>query len=272
MGQGAAKPDAPGAAGAGGYGSGPAMGASKEPTNKVQFAASQLGGVPGASAYHSSIIVDGTEYSFSDGGIFSASGTESHKQMSQQNQQQKGQPLPAPEVIDMGMSHYTGSMMKAALERHFMAGSYDFLRKNCNSFADCALFYLLQKRIDKKYRALDRLGASNPSIVAAFSGGQYTANPKAEGFDVDKLCDELDPKKKWDMPGQSLGGKTADSAEAMRAARLARLGGGGGGGGSASSQPAPPAAPPAAAAPAAAAPVAAAPAAAGAQSMREDTH
>jgi hypothetical protein len=194
-----------------------------------------LGGVPGATAYHSSIVVNGDEYSFSDGGIFFGQNLESHRQMGQQ-QEQKGQPASKPEVIDMGFSHYTGSMLKAALERHFLPGTYDFLRKNCNSFADCALFYLLQKRIDKKYRALDRLGASNPGMIAAVSGGQYTPNPKADGFDVDKLCAELDPTKKWDMPGQAIGGgQAATSAEAMRAARLARLGGSGGAGGAGSS-------------------------------------
>merc|ERR1719498_1710664 len=169
------------------------------------------------------------EYSFSDGGIFCAQGLESHRQMSQQQQQKTGQPLPQPEVFDMGFSHYTGSMLKASLERHFLPGTYDFIRKNCNSFADCALFYLIQKRIDKKYRALDRIGANNPGMIAAVSGGQYSPNPKADGFDCDKLCAELDPAKKWDMPGETVGGgQVAQSAEAMRAARLARLGGGGG--------------------------------------------
>jgi len=230
MGAKASQEGAPdGSANAGGYGGSGFGGASKEPMNKVQFAAVQLGGVPGAAAYHSSIIVNDMEFSFSDGGIQCADGLESHKQMSKQNEQKSGQPLPAPEVFDMGFSHYTGSMMKAALERHFQTGSYDFLRKNCNSFADCALFYLVQKRIDSKYRRLEQLGAKNPGIIASISGGQYTPNAKADGFDVDKLCQELDPAKKWDMPGQSLGGTNANSAEAMRAARLARLGGGGGG-------------------------------------------
>lgn len=212
---------------AGGYGRGPGMGQTREPTNEVQFVASALGGVPGATAYHSSVVVNGTEYSFSDGGIFTCQGLESHKQMSQQQQQKSGQALAAPEVIDMGLSHYTGSQMKAALERHFLPGTYDFLRKNCNSFADCAIYYLLQKRIDGKYRRLEQIGAKNPSMIGAVSGGQYAPNPKAEGFDCDKLCDELNPDKKWNMPGQATGGQTANSAEAMRAARLARLGGGG---------------------------------------------
>mmetsp|Transcript_11396 Transcript_11396/g.27405 ORF Transcript_11396/g.27405 Transcript_11396/m.27405 type:complete len:248 (-) Transcript_11396:131-874(-) len=190
--------------------------------NQVQLAVSPLGGVPGATAYHSSVIVNGDEYFFSDGGISFGSGLQSHK--NPQNPDSK------PEVFDMGMSPYTGTQMKSALERFFHSGTYDLLRKNCNSFSDCALFYLLHKRLDKKYRAMEKLGASAMGIVQAASGGQYQPNPKAEGFDVEKVCDEIDPDKVWKTPGQATGGATVNSAEAMRAARLAKLGAGPGAG------------------------------------------
>ena len=87
---------------------------------------------------------------------------------------------------------------------------------------------------------------------------------QAEGFDVEKVCDEIDPDKVWKTPGQAYcvvqlqpsqlrkrrylqatGGATVSSAEAgemscclrfparllqaMRAARLAKLGGPGAG-------------------------------------------
>ncbi|CAE7707605.1 unnamed protein product [Symbiodinium pilosum] len=198
--------------------------------NQVQLAVSPLGGVPGATAYHSSVIVNGDEYFFSDAGISFGSGLLSHK--NPQNPDSK------PEVFDMGMSPYTGTQMKAALERFFHSGTYDLLRKNCNSFSDCALFYLLHKRIDKKYRAMEKLGASAMGIVQAASGGQYQPNPKADGFDVEKVCEEIDPDKVWKTPGQATGGATVTSAEAMRAARLARLGGPAGGGYAAEGQPA----------------------------------
>lgn len=211
--------DANAAAGAPGSGFGQGSGMSttaRVPTNKVQLAVSVLGGVPGATAYHSSITVNGEEFFFSDGGIAAAgTGLPSHKQA--QN---------PPEVIDMGMSHYSGSQLKAALDRHFLPGTYDLLRKNCNSFSDCALFYLLQKRLDKKYRSLERLGAANMGLVSAVSGGNYTPNPKVDNFDLEKLVVELDPEKVWTTPGQATGGTTVTSAEAMRAARLARLTGG----------------------------------------------
>ncbi|CAE7539578.1 unnamed protein product [Symbiodinium necroappetens] len=75
----------------------------------------------------------------------------------------------------------------------------------------------------------DAEGASAMGIVQAASGGQYQPNPKAEGFDVEKVCDEIDPDKVWKTPGQATGGATVSSAEAMRAARLAKLGGPGAG-------------------------------------------
>eukprot|EP00747_Dinoflagellata_sp_TGD_P165938 gnl/TRDRNA2_/TRDRNA2_187990_c0_seq1.p1 gnl/TRDRNA2_/TRDRNA2_187990_c0~~gnl/TRDRNA2_/TRDRNA2_187990_c0_seq1.p1 ORF type:complete len:281 (+),score=52.49 gnl/TRDRNA2_/TRDRNA2_187990_c0_seq1:96-845(+) len=184
-------------------------------TNKVQIAVSVLGGMPGATAYHSSIVVNDEEYFFSDGGIASTKGLQSHK--NPQN------PNSVPEVIDMGFSRYSGTSLKNALEKHFLPGTYDLLRKNCNSFTDTALFYLLHQRIDKKYRSLELLGAKYPNLVTQVSGGQYTPNPKAADFDVEKLCQDIDPDKVWTTPGQATGGVTANSAEAMRAARLARF-------------------------------------------------
>mmetsp|Transcript_15533 Transcript_15533/g.27576 ORF Transcript_15533/g.27576 Transcript_15533/m.27576 type:complete len:221 (+) Transcript_15533:424-1086(+) len=209
---------APGAAPAAGGGTGDAtssFGKGRPANNSVQLAVSVLGGVPGATAYHSSVVVNGEEYFFSDGGVASTSDLLSHK--NPQNADSK------PQVMDMGMSPYTGSQMKAALERFFLNGTYDLLRKNCNSFSDCALWYLLHSRMDKKYRSLEKLGASAMGIVQAASGGKYAPNPKAEGFDVEKICAEIDPDKIWLTPGQAVGGETAGSAEAMRAARLARF-------------------------------------------------
>mmetsp|Transcript_90104 Transcript_90104/g.176411 ORF Transcript_90104/g.176411 Transcript_90104/m.176411 type:complete len:261 (-) Transcript_90104:174-956(-) len=192
-------------------------------SNKVELAVSVLGGVsiPGLTAYHSSVVVNGEEFFFSDAGISADRNMMSHK--NPQN------PKSTPTIIDMGMSQYSGSQLKAALERYFLPGTYDLLRKNCNSFSDCAMWYLTQKRIDSKYRALEKMGASMQSAVTAASGGEYKPNPKAEGFDVEVVCKEIDPEKVWTTPGQATGGApAATSVEAMRAARLARLGGGGG--------------------------------------------
>jgi len=218
----------------GGYGyDAQAMGKQPVATNEVQLAVSPLGGVPGAQAWHSSVIINGDEFSFSDGGIAVARGTDSHDAMAKQNNASTQVQIKT-EVFDMGMSPYSGSQVRAALQTYFQPGTYDLLRKNCNSFSDAALFYLLKKRIDRKYRQLEMIGARNPQIIAAMSGNGYQPNAKCDNFDLEKVIKESDPETRWDMPGEATGGQVATSAEAMRAARLARLGGGGGGGGSSS--------------------------------------
>merc|ERR1711971_647024 len=113
--------------------------------------------------------------------------------------------------------------MRSALQRYFVSGTYDLLRKNCNSFSDCALFYLVHKRLPKKYRSMEQLGSAFSGIVQGASGGQYTPNPKAADFDLEKVILEIDPEKVWKTPGHATGGTTVTSAEAMRDARLAAL-------------------------------------------------
>lgn len=186
-------------------------------TNKVQLAVSVLGGMPGATAYHSSVVINGEEYFFSDAGIQSTTGLQSHKIPQK--------PDSVPEVIDMGMSIYSGSQVKAQLSEHFKPGTYDLLRKNCNSFSDCALFLLVNKRVDSKYRALEKLGEKNMGLVQAASGGNYKPNPLTDGFDLEAIVANLDPEKVWKTPGQATGGApAAASAADLRAARLARFG------------------------------------------------
>eukprot|EP00927_Polykrikos_kofoidii_P009689 TRINITY_DN14054_c0_g1_i3.p1 TRINITY_DN14054_c0_g1~~TRINITY_DN14054_c0_g1_i3.p1 ORF type:complete len:232 (+),score=41.77 TRINITY_DN14054_c0_g1_i3:67-762(+) len=184
------------------------------PTNHVQLAVSPIG--PGA--YHSSVLINGEEYSFSDGGISCAPGLASHSQMQQQNQAGGKQ---EPMIIDFGMSLYAGSELRAQVEQHFLTGTYDLLRKNCNSFSDCALFFLVHKRMPKKYRSMEQLGSAFSGILKSTS--QYTPNPKAADFDLEKLIKTIDPEKVWKTPGNATGGNTVTSAEAMRDARLAAL-------------------------------------------------
>jgi len=194
-------------------------------TNKIQLAVSPIGGVPGAQAYHSSVIVNGEEFSFSDGGITIARGTDSHDAMARQANSATQVQINT-QVFDMGMSAYAASQLKASLERHFLPGTYDLLKKNCNTFSDCALFYLLKKRIDPRYRQLESIGARNPQLISQLSGNNYQPNPKVQDFDLENIIQEIDPDKVWAMKGEATGGAVADSREAMRAARLARLGGG----------------------------------------------
>ncbi|CAE7677233.1 spin [Symbiodinium pilosum] len=48
-----------------------------------------------------------------------------------------------PQVVYMGLTRISGDDLREQLGRFFKRGSYDLLRKNCNSFTDCALFFLL---------------------------------------------------------------------------------------------------------------------------------
>merc|ERR1719330_1766261 len=145
------------------------MGQQQSAVNEVQLAVSPIGGVPGAQAWHSSVIVNGDEFSFSDGGISIMKGTDSHDAMARQAQSTTQVQMKT-EVFDMGMSVYSGSQLRAALERHFQAGTYDMLKKNCNSFSDAALSFLLKKRIAPRYRQLESIGARNPQLIASLSG------------------------------------------------------------------------------------------------------
>uniref|UniRef100_A0A0G4FI26 PPPDE domain-containing protein n=1 Tax=Chromera velia CCMP2878 TaxID=1169474 RepID=A0A0G4FI26_9ALVE len=183
--------------------------------NKVQLAATVLGGIPPFQAYHTSVVVNGEEYFFDMGGVETTRNLGSHQQANQAGQKTA--------VIDMGMSDKSGSDVLLALRSHFGEGSYDLVRKNCNSFSDCALFYLLGKRLDGRYKQLERMGAANPGLLAQVTGGEYKPNPKAEGFDIEKVIDGVDPEKVWKTPGHATGGEVVSDKEEMRRKRLAAL-------------------------------------------------
>eukprot|EP00913_Durusdinium_trenchii_P035478 g33202.t1 len=85
--------------------------------------------------------------------------------------------------------------MKCILEPLFQPGTYDMLRKNCNSFSDCALFCLLGKRLDDKYRTLERVGAfvdDLTGLVSVLSGCKYTPNPKAKDFNLVNVLHQIE--------------------------------------------------------------------------------
>ncbi|CAE7709956.1 spin [Symbiodinium necroappetens] len=110
----------------------------------IELAASKLGpGFPGFQAYHTSVKVDDLEYSFSGDGIVIGRGLPSHVRMADK-----------PQVLYMGLTRISGEDLKEQLGRFFKRGTYDLLRKNCNSFTDCALFFLLDSRLDPGYRGL----------------------------------------------------------------------------------------------------------------------
>lgn len=152
----------------------------KTAMNRVELAASVLGGIPGFMAYHTSVVVNGEEFFFSNHGVMRTRDLQSHDGANAK-----------PEVIEMGYSPKTGPAMLRALEHHFEIGTYDLLHKNCNSFTDVALHYLLGARLETKYNSLEKLGASNVDLLTRISGQAYQPNPLAVGFDVEQLFQDL---------------------------------------------------------------------------------
>lgn len=145
--------------------------------HKVELVATKLGpGFPGFQAYHTSVKVDDLEYSFSGDGIVVGKGLASHMRLPDK-----------PQVAYMGLTSLSGDAMKKHLTGFFKRGSYDLLRKNCNSFSDCALYFLLDMRLDPTYKGLEQLGHMadrQAGIVQAITEGNYRPNPSADTFSV----------------------------------------------------------------------------------------
>merc|ERR1719215_1737903 len=80
--------------------------------------------------------------------------------------------------------------MHEFLRQYFQPGTYDILRKNCNSFTDCALYYLMGCRLAWSFRAAERVGLvadESVGIVQAISGGSYVPNHQAAKFNLDAI-------------------------------------------------------------------------------------
>uniref|UniRef100_A0A7S2M6Y3 PPPDE domain-containing protein n=1 Tax=Zooxanthella nutricula TaxID=1333877 RepID=A0A7S2M6Y3_9DINO len=152
--------------------------------HRVEVTATALGpGIPGVQAYHTSVTVDDTEFAFDVNGISPGPPGHSHQFL-------KNEPV----VRYVGVSALSCSDMLKALGPFFFRGSYDLLRKNCNSFSDCALFCLLGLRLDPRYRSLEKMGQAVDElacIVQIISEGFYRPNPCANGFDVEKVVQKM---------------------------------------------------------------------------------
>jgi hypothetical protein len=144
----------------------------------VQLAVSPLLVVPGA--YHSSVLVDGWEYFFQEDGLYRAP---PHKALVSHK-------WSAPTVLDLGHTDRSAQELSDAMAPLFEEGSYDFIRKNCNSFSDCALFYLLGKRLDHRYRQLDLMGTDayqrSSSLFRVATMPFYSPNQEADRFDLEE--------------------------------------------------------------------------------------
>lgn len=147
--------------------------------NKVELAATELFSVKVFTAYHTSVLVNGEEFFFSDSGIFTDRQLNSHQQKPS-------------ERIPLGYSEKTGSQLLQALRPHFRPGTYDLVRKNCNSFSDSAVFFLLGTRLERRFTALERLGQANTDMLSQVTKGMYMPNAAAENFSVETVLSALD--------------------------------------------------------------------------------
>lgn len=116
---------------------------------------------------------------FNDGGICKSIGIRSHGK----------QPT---EVLDVGFSSKTGQDVCIALIPHFPRGSYDVLLKNCNSFTDCALFFLLGVRLQKHYSAVEKHISQKVGVELFQFVTQYKSNTKAIKFLAEDVIAILD--------------------------------------------------------------------------------
>jgi len=171
----------------------------KKPGYDVELAVSPLAGMKGAAGYHTSILVAAEEYFFSPIGIVHSATITSHKQN------------PEMKLIHMGMSRYSGSDLMDYLDEFFPQCHYDLLRKNCNSFSDCALYFLVEQRLDWSFRSLERIGQladDHAGIVQSISAGEYMPNPRAADFDVEGIINKIKEERESGDGGH--GGLTKD--------------------------------------------------------------
>lgn len=162
------------------------------PDRKVTLVYSQIFSTGVATAYHTSIVVEDPprkpmELSFSMHGISVCAVEDgklpsSHRCDGYSNTKQK----------DFGVTQETGKALYDALKNHFKPNTYDLLNKNCNSFSDLALYFLIQHRLPGRYRTLERLGSMMPSLIEKVTGGGYEKNPAADSFDPEDIMKELD--------------------------------------------------------------------------------
>eukprot|EP00928_Gymnodinium_smaydae_P047139 TRINITY_DN31445_c0_g1_i2.p1 TRINITY_DN31445_c0_g1~~TRINITY_DN31445_c0_g1_i2.p1 ORF type:complete len:306 (-),score=15.02 TRINITY_DN31445_c0_g1_i2:32-949(-) len=122
-----------------------------------------------AVAYHSSVMVGREELAFNFAGVWLNCGPASHG----------GQ---TPTCRKLGSTTLTAMQVKAATDGLFRQGSYDMLRKNCNTYATVAIKWLVGYDVEPEYRAIEGLGHA-----VGLSGALFNKNPAADSFDLDRV-------------------------------------------------------------------------------------
>lgn len=156
------------------------LGLSKKPAplQRVMLAATPLGiGLATLQAYHTSVVVNDVEYSFSPEGVCLGRGLKSHEHLPKYPSETT--------IVEVGLARAEANLVRM-LQAYFQRGTYDLLRKNCNSFSDCALCYLFDLRLDGQYCQLEKIGHAADKylgVVQMWSGGTYVPNPSVDNFD-----------------------------------------------------------------------------------------
>eukprot|EP00435_Cladocopium_sp_Y103_P046808 s1477_g13.t1 len=190
----------------------------------VYLAATEIIRVAGMRGYHTSVIVDSHEYFFDSIGILEAPPLFSHTLDQQAEGQGQSQASASDEdgavsdgpvkkrntvVTPMGYSSQSGRQLVAALQQHFERGTYDVFYKNCNTFTDCALYYLTKTRLPGSYNRIERLVTATKTVSIGLlnvifktylenatgvevEGDVYTPNPLSSDFSVDGLIRKLE--------------------------------------------------------------------------------
>mmetsp|Transcript_70910 Transcript_70910/g.125305 ORF Transcript_70910/g.125305 Transcript_70910/m.125305 type:complete len:247 (-) Transcript_70910:183-923(-) len=172
------------------------------PGQEVEVAVSSRSGLGGFAGFHTSILVAGEEYVFAARGIRCYPKLTSHRKRENVTRSY------------VGVSQFSCKEMLVFMQEHFRPGSYDFLRHNCNSYTDCALYFLCGERLDLRYRAVERIGwlaDSHTGILRSISKGQYTPNPLADNFSMDDVLQEIDAARGEDSEDGSDGDETPTS-------------------------------------------------------------
>jgi len=104
--------------------------------------------------------------------------------------------------MDLGTTRRTKAEMVRNLRQHFRPGTYDLLRKNCNSFSDCAMYFLLQQRLPAEYRTLEQLGVGASPVVTPIlervAGGPLTITLD---FDLEEVIRQIEAT----LPADEIG-------------------------------------------------------------------
>jgi hypothetical protein len=156
------------------------------PSLTVEVASSALAGLKGAAGYHTSIVLAGEEYVFTPLGILRYDTIMSHRKN------------PEMQVQYIGLTRFNGADLLECMDPYFPPDHYDLLRKNCNSFSDCALYFLCEQRLDPAFRTMEQIGKfadDHVGFLQSLSGGEYNPNIHSLAFDVEKVIREIDAER-----------------------------------------------------------------------------